>query len=1000
MPIDPAIPPEKKLLRSLDEQIVDDDLDEPYSRFARVDMSPFPDEPYAYGLGIRQVVPKLTMLFERWTSWNLFDNYYLITDRDFLPLAGDSVLSTTLNRYPLHVPEENVPRGKVCIYGRVERVGPGTPSQSPGQLIYIKTTRPGGVSKDPEPGLPGWHDGLTLHIEGFPEDTVINPGNISGGLWCVIHSYLHMRRNDLIDLRWDGVEITPQRVFQADVDAGEVRVHIPKAKIEQGSLKGQVTIRYRVIDFVENISGGEKFQFSKPYHLRSELDPGLRDAPEFLVNGIVTLQVDFDKDHGSLFSVKARPDVVLPPNPDPPHRVRVTLMATLEDGSRKTFVLDDVDDPNSGETITPVPAEIIFEIVGGSFNASYVWLTSTGQTLGESASIMIEVVGNPVRMPALAIEPMELGWIDPDSKVCKAHIPVDYIPYARDWWETFVIEEVVAGAGGAYYEDGELAGEPGGEREISNAVLQQFRGRSNVVAYYLVDDGNTLRKSLELGIQVGDRNPTMPAPRLERSVGNNINPAHVIGPQVRLIFTHTGTQDKDILHYTILGSMPGGSLNGTININRATEGRELPLPVTRDIVDRNDGGTLTISYSLLRQGPHEEVLRSDILKLTVGAGLSLERPIIRGASIFPDELNPLAALNGTQVIIRYPMRDDENIFLDWSTADGIGSTTVPVKGSAASQEVEAPIPELIIAMGIREASHRINVQYRFQRDGVPNESEIVPLDLLTLTGLPNTYIEGIGDVPELQLSRLTAGARTLTPIWHFIHPDCVIWQDYWGTNINDIEFHERTYAAERLGENGALFGLNRVAPVDQLRLLKDGSPLTIQNWVGLSGSFDKARAIPFPTKVYIVRAPLFRDMTDFFNYNRNGWENTITARGELAVEGSQNICWRASKTVGETLQLGLQKNYTDLKANTRYEVSFYCKVSGTTSQTIARIELGGMSVSRWVDPNRNWAQVNHVFTTPATPPLQNLSARLLLSVGTAATFMVDQIVVQETSSVT
>lgn len=122
MPIDPVIPPEKKRQRSLDEQSVDADLDEPYSRFDQVDMSPFPDEPYAYGLGIRQVVPKLTMLYESWHTLKLFDAYFLITNWDFLPLAGDTVMSTTLDRYPLHVPEENVPRGEVFIYGVVERV--------------------------------------------------------------------------------------------------------------------------------------------------------------------------------------------------------------------------------------------------------------------------------------------------------------------------------------------------------------------------------------------------------------------------------------------------------------------------------------------------------------------------------------------------------------------------------------------------------------------------------------------------------------------------------------------------------------------------------------------------------------------------------------------------------------------------------------------------------------------------------------------------------------
>ena len=1004
MPADPVIPPEKKSPPPLNGQTIDTDLDEPFSKFSNVDLSLFPDEPYDYGLGIRQVVPNLTMLFERWTSLNLFDEYYLDTDRDDYPLAADAVMSLTEIRYPLHVPEHLVPRGEVFISGRVVRAGPGTPSESPGQFIYIKTTRPGGVSKDPEPGQPGWHDGLTLHIEGFPEGSVINLDNTKDGADAVIHFYQDMRKNDLIDLRWDGIKVQ-QRVTQPDVDAKEVRVHIPASVILQGSLKGPVTIRYRVIDFVENISGGEKFQFSKPYHLISELDPGLRGAPEFLVNGTPTLQVDFDKDYASQFSVKASPDKLPSPAPVPPHRVTVTLKATLADGSMKSFTLGDVEDQNTGETLTSVPAEIINEIVGGSFNASYLWHDSAGNALGQSASVMIEVVGTPARMPALRIEPIELGLIDPDHD-CVAHIP-EYVPYAFDLWETLVIEEIVAGGGGAYDEQGELAGAPGGTRLIPSAELQRFRGRSNVVAYYLVDDGKaknrrtldvlTVRKSVELGIQVGERSPTMPAAQLEGTIGNNINPEHVVGPDVRVIFPYTGTQDKDTLHYTLLGSKPGDPLSGTININPGTAGKELRLPVTRDIIDRNNGGSLTITYSLLRQGPPEEVLRSEVRKLTVGPGITLERPIITGASIFPDQLNPLAALDGARVRIKFPMRDGEDIFLDWLTDDGIGSTTVPVKGNATSQEVEALIPRLIIAKGIREHAHRINVQYRFQRDRVPYESEIVPLDLLTLTELPKTYIEGIGDVNELQLSRLTDGARTLTPVWHFIHPDCIIWEDFRGTYSNGSDFHQSTYAGERLGEEGALIGLNRPAPVEQLRLLMDNSILTIQIWIGLSGSIDPTMALPLTTKTYIIRATQFRDFTDFFNYFRNGWENLIAARGELAIEGAENICWRATKTAGETLQPGLLKNFVELKANTRYEVSFYCKVSGTTAQTTARIEFGVAGTTRVVEPNRNWAQVNQVFTTPATPPLQNLAVRLSLSVGTAATFMVDQIVVQETS---
>ena len=90
--------------------------------------------------------------------------------------------------------------------------------------------------------------------------------------------------------------------------AGPIRVFVDKSIIAQGGQRGILTLRFRVRDVVENFSG-EKYQYSKPYFLKAELDPNLLDAPIFLVDDKeldpITQQIDFDTQSGSTFELIA-----------------------------------------------------------------------------------------------------------------------------------------------------------------------------------------------------------------------------------------------------------------------------------------------------------------------------------------------------------------------------------------------------------------------------------------------------------------------------------------------------------------------------------------------------------------------------------------------------------------------------------------------------------------------------------------------------------------------
>lgn len=835
-----------------------EDLEPPYSAFPRINiqLAPYP-EVGEYGLGIRHVRPYAQFVLEQWHGFSLND-YFAVYLNDLNNAAADDIALESRNAYDLFVPEERVPEGEVKIYARVERTGPGTPSTSPIQTILIKTTRPGGI--DTDPGNP-WHTGLRLSVEGFPAGSVISPPDVVGGLWCLIERYEHIRHNDVIDLSWDGIFVHHTVSPSEAAGPGPVRVFVPKAVIDAGGQAGELTIRFRVQDVVKNFSG-EKYQYSKSYFLSAELDSSLLLAPRFLVDGelLDSKQIDFDTQSDAAFEVLINTGPVFP-TPNPRRQITVMLVGTLEDGTSKTYPLGPVIDNNFGVTFVPVDNGIIKELIGGSFRISYTWHTQAGVELGRSGSLTITVVGTPSSMPVVDVSPIELGLIPTDTAIMVTIPP--YTPHNASWLERLVIRHIPSGGGGGiFFKQEQLAGAQGGVRYVTAAEMAPFSEVGPIEIFYEVDDGSvsildgsvlTVRQSDILGARVGERTADMPQPILQGAIGNNVNPADVPGLEVLLTFPYEDTLNGDTLYFSCIGSGVGGSFSGSISINGSTAGKALPYPVPRSILDNNLNGSLRISYSLHRPGTPPLILRSEVLHLTVGVGVYQGRPVIVGASLLPDELNPLAALAGATVLARInPTLATDYINFDWFTDDGIGSATLGAPGNATTHETSVTFLPRTIAKCIREGGSTIDVQYRFNRGSFPYYSDIVFLRLLPLTGLPTPKIDGI-DGTMLELSRLDPNARTRVAMWHFIHPNQRMWMSYTGTQ-GGLPWTEDTYTANLVTDDGVANGIRPPTPVDKLKLLDDGSALTIKFWVSLAESADKTTAILFGVAHFIVQA--------------------------------------------------------------------------------------------------------------------------------------------------
>ena len=837
-----------------------EDLDPPYSAYPAIALT-FTTHPETgkYGLGIRHVRPYARWLLEKWGNWNTND-YYALYINNLTSTVASAVVKEDLPRYGLSVPETHVPEGEVQIYARVLRAGTFQESTSPLQTILIKTTRPGGIDQDP--GIPH-HTGLTMTIEDLPEGSIINAPIAAVGVWCLINRYQYIRKNDKIEVSWDGIPVTHVVSPEEAAGTGPIRVFIDPSIISKGSQLGILTIRFRVQDVLENFSG-EKFQYSKAYLLDSELDESLLPAPIFLVDDEETNQIDFDKQSGAIFEIVVITHRILPA-PTPRNKIIITLIATLADGSIQSVVLPPVTDRNLGTEFVIISKDIIEPLVGGSFRLSFEWQTASGSFLAKSGSTAVIVIGTQVLMPGVTITPIELGLIDPDSDI-EVEIPI-YEPHNADWLETLVAELRLPDGGGETYTEAQLAGVQGGSRRITKEDLQRFKGLGMVYFYYLVNDGNVIRKSEEVGALVGERVVDMPVAYLQGMQGVNINPGDVVGPTVLLTLPYTGTLDGDVIQWNCVGSAVGGSASGTIIVNAGTAGQVLVLPVNRDILDRNFNGSLRITYSLERSGPPRLILRSEVLTLSVGIALELYVPEVVEAQRFPDQLDPLAALNGATVKVRYePMLATDQITVEWLTADGIGNDTKQVQGNPGSNEVQVTFLAQTIAKSIRNDGNWIRVRYHFSRGVLHYEAEIPNLLLKPLTGLPTPTVDGIGDNKIMDITLLDDAARTRISPWSFISANQRIWMLWTGTFDDESPYSEETYTANLVTDEGVINGINPTTPVDRLRSLKDGSVLTIQFWATLTESLNKNSAVLFGVRDYLIQtipptlpAPKFAD---------------------------------------------------------------------------------------------------------------------------------------------
>ncbi|MFP3495323.1 hypothetical protein SB759_13945 [Pseudomonas sp. SIMBA_059] len=832
------------------------DLDSPYSAYPAVKIAHLPGEgKYAYGLGRRQTVTYATYLFDKWIQWSFFDHFALYFNSSPLPVASDTVMDDQV-RYPLSVEGEHIPEGDVEIHGLVQRAGSGNQSTSPVQTILVKRSQPGGTDERPDEP---WHSNLTLSIVGFPEGAILNPDNVGGGVTVKIAPYENIRRNDLIRLSWHGVYVLHRVTEDEAAGLVDILIFVDITVILAGNLLGPVIVIFTVQDVVEN-PAGDKYPFSKPYVLDSQLDPNLRTAPLFERNKVETDLVDWDIHSGDSFQLRCFTDRTIPA-PSPRRYVVVTVKATLADGTTETVTLAPKEDLNTYNVEVPLPNELIENWVGALLSISFIYYEGNNTIRGQSGSTPVRVVGTKVDMPPPDYQPINQGLVDPDVTGLVG-IP-RYKPFNPGWIERLFFEHIPQGGGGSIiYEDSQIAGPEEGFRTITPANLAPFNGKGDTNVYYVTEDGSSglhggagtqaIRRSQSLTIQVGPLVPNMDPADLQGALLGNWDPNDVVGDPLLTLFP-TISQAGDILRWRMVGTEPGGTQEGSFSIFPGTAGQELAFTVSRQVLAVNNGGGVQIDYNLERPETPPKIFRSALLNLSVGKAVGvLKRPEVQEAQKNPDRVLASAITSGPTIEVGYMnMVPSDQIRVCWTGQPGLGTYCESRSGNA-SKVLYVQVPPEHVAASIQETNSSIDVQYFVTRGLTETPSQLLTLELVP-PALMGAVIEGHnGSV--LNISAFVGVERVLVLPWLFAHALQTIWLTLEGVYDDDSAFHHALYTGDLLTADGVINGIAKQAPIAELRKLKDGSRLTLRFWVGFGRSPNRDDAVQFEVRDYTVQA--------------------------------------------------------------------------------------------------------------------------------------------------
>jgi len=841
----------------------------PPDNFDRLDVGPYPPsdginlsntkykELARIGLGRNELLPICYWIFEPWTDWAQFDRCAVQLGLPN-PMKAEAVTVEIKKRYSVSFDGYKISDGNHRFYGQVFRAGSGQEVRSDEDLVFCKQSIPGG--NDPNPGEP-WHSGLLMKVVDLPEGSSITKKIAESGIQIWVYPYLDIRQNDS-NIFYFGTFSYTHTVSPTEASQkGGYPVSVPyEGYLEKLPPRGTFTVRMGVKDVVGNEPLGA-YTLSKPYMLRSEIDPNLLNAPVVMKNSDEITVVDLDVPFDAEVIVLIHPPKSKPA-PKPLNKIVLVVEASPEGGSPVITRFDAITDRNFESETISLPSKFFHDIGRGTIRLWWEWRTAKDVFIKESGSYSLDITGTPTRMPALKLlHPFNAGLISADVNGV-AEVPI-YSPYAANNLE--LIQAVhKGGQNGATLVtlSRQRAGAEGGTQVLPADLLKQFDGLGpfDVFLDVRMFNGNSPRQSEVVMAEVGKALPVLPEVYIKEAkkfYGNwNLDLKDLNGYSVGVYFNYANTKVGDTIVLTLAGESPRNYLQIEIDIFEDIAGEallELETPIEQAFIEHNLGKSLDIYYSVMSPGAPPVTLRSEVLKLSIGEPVNLESFKLLEANATAMTINPVAVINGANGEVRYSKAaKGDRLLISWLGQYGISQHKLEITVDPKLGVFTFKIPVEVITLAVRPDGNNILMNCTLLRGSFNYAFEPLQLLLLPLDALPRPYISKYAHTTVLPVYELDA-PRWIIDVWKFISVGQFMFMTITGEFADGGLYENKIFTPNEVIADHLAKGVSVPLAMDKIPLLKDGSLLK----VSFSVSFVKIplmqTAIPFGETAYVIQ---------------------------------------------------------------------------------------------------------------------------------------------------
>ncbi|UVH51962.1 hypothetical protein NVB75_03650 [Pseudomonas sp. CBS] len=237
--------------------------------------------------------------------------------------------------------------------------------------------------------------------------------------------------------------------------------------------------------------------------------------------------------------------------------------------------------------------ELLRAISGGIAIMYYEVYKIVTDTWYPSRKVRVRVIGRLMDWPAPTIDQAPNGQLAPDSIAVMRFS-------AQDGWTPGTRIRVVWVAHSVNFSEEIFLEAIPEDRRLSFQVSSEQVRRFNtlpVEVYYERIDYTPHRQSLRMQLQVGEPARTLPAVTVEKTFGNNLDPAD-IGTHVTVTVPLSDSVEGDIITLIWNGDALGTSVE--VKLSKEQAGKALLVPIERRFVDANINRSVRIIYDLAR----------------------------------------------------------------------------------------------------------------------------------------------------------------------------------------------------------------------------------------------------------------------------------------------------------------------------------------------------------------------------------------------------------------